>query len=160
MIKEFREFIERGNVIELAVAFVMGVAFNAIIKSFVADIIMPLVGLVTGGVDFRQTVSSFWAQVSLQPGRSTRSGRSDAELWCVHQRHHRVRHHRLRSVHDRTHVQPHAEEGRRGASSTSRTATSGSSARRNSRRAERSKRDCIRAKMKKGDPSVSLFLPR
>ena len=45
MIKEFREFIERGNVIELAVAFVMGVAFNAIIKSFVADIIMPLVGL-------------------------------------------------------------------------------------------------------------------
>lgn len=52
MIKEFREFIERGNVIELAVAFVMGVAFNAIIKSFVNDIIMPLVGLVTGGVDF------------------------------------------------------------------------------------------------------------
>ena len=52
MIKEFREFIERGNVIELAVAFVMGVAFNAIIKSFVNDIIMPLVGLVTGGIDF------------------------------------------------------------------------------------------------------------
>ena len=52
MIEEFREFIERGNVIELAVAFVMGVAFNAIIKSFVADIIMPLVGLVTGGIDF------------------------------------------------------------------------------------------------------------
>ncbi|MAV46508.1 MAG: large conductance mechanosensitive channel protein MscL [Alphaproteobacteria bacterium TMED89] len=44
--------MERGNVIELAVAFVMGVAFNAIIKSFVADIIMPLVGFVTGGIDF------------------------------------------------------------------------------------------------------------
>ncbi|MGA0235873.1 MAG: large conductance mechanosensitive channel protein MscL [Alphaproteobacteria bacterium] len=52
MIKEFREFIERGNVIELAVAFVMGVAFNAIIKSLVNDIIMPVVGLITGGVDF------------------------------------------------------------------------------------------------------------
>lgn len=52
MFKEFREFIERGNVIELAVAFVMGVAFNAIIKSLVDDIIMPVVGLVTGGVDF------------------------------------------------------------------------------------------------------------
>lgn len=51
MIKEFREFIERGNVIELAVAFVMGVAFNAIIKSFVDDVIMPVVGLVTGGID-------------------------------------------------------------------------------------------------------------
>jgi len=52
MIKEFREFIQRGNVIELAVAFVIGVAFNTIIKSFVNDIIMPLVGLVTGGIDF------------------------------------------------------------------------------------------------------------
>lgn len=51
MIKEFREFIERGNVIELAVAFVMGVAFNAIIKSFVDDVVMPVVGLVTGGID-------------------------------------------------------------------------------------------------------------
>lgn len=52
MLKEFREFIERGNVIELAVAFVMGVAFNAIVKSLVNDIIMPVVGLVTGGIDF------------------------------------------------------------------------------------------------------------
>ena len=52
MIKEFREFIERSNVIEHAVAFVMGVAFNAIIKSLVNDIIMPVVGLITGGVDF------------------------------------------------------------------------------------------------------------
>jgi len=52
MIKEYREFIQRGNVIELAVAFVIGVAFNTIIKSFVNDIIMPLVGLVTGGIDF------------------------------------------------------------------------------------------------------------
>ena len=51
MLKEFREFIERGNVIELAVAFVMGVAFNAIVKSLVDDIIMPIVGLLMGGVD-------------------------------------------------------------------------------------------------------------
>ncbi|RZO31981.1 MAG: large conductance mechanosensitive channel protein MscL [Rhodospirillaceae bacterium] len=52
MLKEFREFIERGNVIDLAVAFILGLAFNGIVKSLVNDIIMPLVGLVTGGADF------------------------------------------------------------------------------------------------------------
>ena len=52
MIKEFREFIMRGNVIDLAVAFIMGGAFGAIVSSLVKDIIMPLVGLVLGGVDF------------------------------------------------------------------------------------------------------------
>ena len=52
MLKEFREFIERGNVIEFAVAFVLGLAFNAIVKSLVNDMIMRVVGLVTGGADF------------------------------------------------------------------------------------------------------------
>ena len=52
MLKEFREFIERGNVIEFAVAFILGLAFNAIVKSLVNDMIMPVVGLVTGGADF------------------------------------------------------------------------------------------------------------
>ncbi|MEC8275062.1 MAG: large conductance mechanosensitive channel protein MscL [Pseudomonadota bacterium] len=52
MLKEFREFIERGNVIELAVAFILGLAFNAIVKSLVNDVIMPIVGLITGGADF------------------------------------------------------------------------------------------------------------
>ncbi|HET7376489.1 MAG TPA: large conductance mechanosensitive channel protein MscL [Anaerolineae bacterium] len=52
MIKEFRSFIMRGNVIDLAVAFIMGGAFGAIISSLVKDIIMPVVGVVLGGVDF------------------------------------------------------------------------------------------------------------
>jgi large conductance mechanosensitive channel len=52
MIKEFREFILRGNVIDLAVAVVIGVAFSAIITSLVNDILMPLIGIVVGGVDF------------------------------------------------------------------------------------------------------------
>jgi len=52
MLKEFSEFIERGNVIELAVAFILGLAFNAIVKSLVNDVIMPIVGLITGGADF------------------------------------------------------------------------------------------------------------
>lgn len=48
MIKEFREFISRGNVLDLAVGVVMGAAFKAIIDSFVEDIIMPIIGLLIG----------------------------------------------------------------------------------------------------------------
>ncbi|HET7090604.1 MAG TPA: large-conductance mechanosensitive channel protein MscL [Anaerolineae bacterium] len=52
MLKEFRDFIARGNVIDLAVAVIIGVAFGAIISSLVNDILMPLIGLVLGGIDF------------------------------------------------------------------------------------------------------------
>jgi large conductance mechanosensitive channel len=52
MLKEFREFIQRGNVVDLAVAFIMGGAFSAIVSSLVKDIIMPIISVVTGGVDF------------------------------------------------------------------------------------------------------------
>jgi large conductance mechanosensitive channel len=52
MIKEFREFIMRGNVIDLAVGLVMGAAFTAIVTSLVNDIFMPIIGVIMGGVDF------------------------------------------------------------------------------------------------------------
>ncbi len=52
MWKEFREFIMRGNVIELAVGIIIGAAFTAIVSSVVDDLIMPIIGLFTGGVDF------------------------------------------------------------------------------------------------------------
>ena len=52
VIKEFREFIARGNVIDLAVGVIVGAAFNSIVKSLVDQVIMPPVGLVTGGLDF------------------------------------------------------------------------------------------------------------
>jgi large conductance mechanosensitive channel len=52
MLKEFKAFIMRGNVVDLAVAVVIGAAFGAIIKSFVDDIIMPPLGLVVGHLDF------------------------------------------------------------------------------------------------------------
>ena len=51
MIKEFREFLLKGNLIELAVAFVLGVAFAAVIKSLVDNMITPIIGMI-GGVDF------------------------------------------------------------------------------------------------------------
>ncbi|MGE5464908.1 MAG: large conductance mechanosensitive channel protein MscL, partial [Syntrophothermus sp.] len=52
MLKEFREFVMRGNVMDLAVAVIIGVAFGAIVTSLVNDIIMPLIGLLMGGIDF------------------------------------------------------------------------------------------------------------
>lgn len=52
MIKEFRDFIMRGNVLELAVAVIIATAFGTIVKSFTSDVIMPPVGLALGGVDF------------------------------------------------------------------------------------------------------------
>lgn len=52
MWKEFKEFIMRGNVIDLAVAVILGAAFGAIITSLTNDIIMPLVGILLGGIDF------------------------------------------------------------------------------------------------------------
>lgn len=52
IIKEFKEFISKGNVIDLAVGVIIGAAFGKIITSFVDDIIMPPVGYVMGGVDF------------------------------------------------------------------------------------------------------------
>jgi len=51
-IKEFKEFISRGNVVDMAVGVVVGGAFTAIVNSLVNDIIMPLVGVILGGLDF------------------------------------------------------------------------------------------------------------
>ena len=52
MLKEFRDFLMRGNLVELAVAFVMGLAFAALITSFVNDLIMPIVAMIIGKPDF------------------------------------------------------------------------------------------------------------
>ena len=52
MWKEFRDFIMKGNLVQIAVAFIIGVAFGALVKSFVVDIIMPLIGKAVGNVNF------------------------------------------------------------------------------------------------------------
>ncbi|HKY04043.1 MAG TPA: large conductance mechanosensitive channel protein MscL [Blastocatellia bacterium] len=52
MLKEFKEFIARGNVVDLAVAVIIGAAFGGIVNSLVNDIIMPPIGMLTGGIDF------------------------------------------------------------------------------------------------------------
>ncbi len=52
MLKEFQKFITRGNVIDLAVAVIIGAAFIAIVTSLVNDIMMPFIGVIIGGIDF------------------------------------------------------------------------------------------------------------
>lgn len=54
MLKEFRDFAVKGNVVDLAIGVVIGTAFGAIVNSLVKDIIMPPVGVLLGGVDFRE----------------------------------------------------------------------------------------------------------
>ena len=62
MLSEFRKFVVRGNVIDLAVGIVIGAAFTTVVKSFVDDILMPPIGRVTGGVDFANLF------INLSPG--------------------------------------------------------------------------------------------
>jgi large conductance mechanosensitive channel len=52
MLNEFKEFVAKGNVMDLAVGVIIGAAFQRIVDSLVTDVIMPVVGLVTGGTDF------------------------------------------------------------------------------------------------------------
>jgi large conductance mechanosensitive channel len=52
MMKEFKEFAVKGNVIDMAVGIIIGAAFGKIVSSFVADVIMPPIGLLVGGIDF------------------------------------------------------------------------------------------------------------
>ena len=63
MLKEFKEFILRGNVVDLAVAVIIGGAFGAIVTSLTNDIIMPLIGVLLGGIDF--------SSLTIQVGEAT-----------------------------------------------------------------------------------------
>jgi large conductance mechanosensitive channel len=54
VLKEFRDFAMRGNVVDLAIGVIIGAAFGNIVNSLVGDVIMPIIGLVTGGMDFTQ----------------------------------------------------------------------------------------------------------
>ena len=54
ILKEFRDFAVKGNVIDLAVGVIIGTAFGKIVSSFVADLVMPVMGVLIGGFDFKQ----------------------------------------------------------------------------------------------------------
>ena len=63
MMKEFKEFISRGNVMDMAVGIIIGGAFTAIVGSLVADIIGPIIGMILGGVNF--------SELAVQVGEAT-----------------------------------------------------------------------------------------
>jgi large conductance mechanosensitive channel len=62
MLKEFKEFALRGNVLDLAVGIIIGAAFTAIVNSLVEDVLMPPIGVILGGVDF----SDWYLQLTLR----------------------------------------------------------------------------------------------
>lgn len=62
MLKEFKEFALKGNMVDLAVGIIIGAAFGAIISSLVDDVFMPIIGLIIGGVDFSSLV---WGPMSI-----------------------------------------------------------------------------------------------
>lgn len=56
MLNDFKAFIARGNILDLAIAVIMGAAFGAIVKTFTDGIIMPIIGFIIGGIDFKDKV--------------------------------------------------------------------------------------------------------
>ena len=72
ILKEFRQFAVRGNVVDLALAVIIGAAFGKIVSSFVADIVMPPLGLLIGGVNFTDLA------LTLKPA----SGSAPAVVWA------------------------------------------------------------------------------
>jgi large conductance mechanosensitive channel len=64
MLKEFREFAVRGNMVDLAVGVIIGAAFNGIVQSLVGDLFMPVIGALTGGVDFSNYFTPLSAKVT------------------------------------------------------------------------------------------------
>lgn len=67
LVKEFREFAMRGNVIDLAVGVIIGAAFGKIVSSFVGDIVMPPLGVLVGGVNFTDLAVTLQAAVGDKP---------------------------------------------------------------------------------------------
>jgi len=72
MLQEFKEFAMKGNVVDLAVGVIRGAAFGAIVQSMVGDIIMPIIGAITGGLDF----SNYFSGLS---GKITATNLADAK---------------------------------------------------------------------------------
>ena len=85
MIKEFREFASRGNVVDLAVGVILGAAFGKIVTSFVNDIVMPPIGMVMGRIDFKSLYVSLNGQRYRLVGGRAKGGRADHQLRHVSQ---------------------------------------------------------------------------
>ena len=68
ILKEFKDFILRGNLIELAIAFVIGIAFSALVTAFVDNLVNPLIGAIFGQPDFSSLTIGLWSNATLRYG--------------------------------------------------------------------------------------------
>lgn len=75
MLEEFRSFILRGNVVDLAVGIIIGAAFTAIVTSLVEDVLMPPIGLLLGGIDF----SNYYINLSHEPVASVAEAKKNGQ---------------------------------------------------------------------------------
>ena len=118
MLKEFKEFAMKGNVLDMAIGVIIGGAFGKIVSSLVSDVLMPPIGLLLGKVDF----SSLFLNLSGTPpaiacGRESRRS-PDAQLWGVSANRVRLHHHCVRDLHVGQAGQPVQERSACGASAT------------------------------------------
>ena len=92
MLKEFKEFAMRGNVMDMAVGIIIGAAFGKIVTSLVNDIVMPPIGLLMGNVDFSNLFVNLSMGADLRERRGSRSRRSpDHQVRHLHQHGARLR---------------------------------------------------------------------
>ena len=132
MLKEFREFAMRGNVVDMAVGLIIGAAFGAIVTSLVNDVIMPPIGMVLGGADFSELYVLLKEGTTRRPirdagSREGRQGRDD-QHWPVRQHGHLVRHRGLRGVHGGEVGERRAPRARSGARRAARADAAGEAA--------------------------------
>ena len=94
MLRDFKAFMARGNVLDLAVAVIIGVAFGAVVTSMVNDIVMPPIGLILGGVDFKDLFVSLNGQSYPTLGRRQNGRGSGDRLRPVSEHGHQLPDHR------------------------------------------------------------------
>jgi large conductance mechanosensitive channel len=74
IVKEFQDFAVKGNAVDMAVGIIIGAAFGKIVNSLVSDVIMPPIGMLIGGVDFKNLVITLKAETLTQPAVALRYG--------------------------------------------------------------------------------------
>ena len=117
MLKEFKEFAMKGNVLDMAIGVIMGAAFGKIVSSLVSDVLMPPIGLLLGRRRLHGPVyQSLWHRSAIAYSREGR-GSPDAQLWGVLANHLRFHHHRVCDLHVCQADEPVQERSACGASS-------------------------------------------
>ena len=109
MLKEFKEFISKGNVMDLAVGVIIGGAFGLIVNSLVDDIIMPIVGAIFGGFDFSNYFLPLSSAVTADIARGGRQAGRRLRLRQLHHRRHQFPHPGLDHLPDGQGGEQHAQ---------------------------------------------------